>query len=277
MYSFICVKGMRSLRIIIVSMFVLTLLLGVAANFALASGPSSGYVQYKVNVSGQENSVMPISAPFSTTVNWAVQPSGQSGFVDITIALSSDISNLSYSRVVNASSLPEIFPYLSGLTNQSLSYQIQGFSINANIVNSGQVSTTFNNTSYQATKYVVSFSAVNSSSATSFSGNGTIISMPSGLIESVQLSLNQTASVDIVLLSTDLSLNAQAGSINPLGASLLGVALIAAVAIAGPTIFKKTKDNKNKKQAQNNETKPPQESDAKQEKEDEKKPSYWVD
>ena len=64
--------------------------------------------------------------------------------------------------------------------------------------------------------------------------------MPSGLIDTIQLSLNQTATVNATLLSTDLSLNAPASSINPLGASLLGIAITASVAIAGPTIFKKT-------------------------------------
>ena len=92
--------------------------------------------------------------------------------------------------------------------------------------------------------------------------------MPSGLIDTIQLSLNQTASVNVSLLSTDLSLNAQGSSINPLGASLLGIALVAAVAIAGPTIFKKTKENKEKKQIQDNETKPNQDADVKQEDED---------
>jgi len=271
------VSSLRSFKITIVVVFALTLLLGAGSNFALANGPNSGYVQYKVTVNGLENSSVPFSLPISTTVNETAQPSDQSGFIDLTISLSSDAANFSYSRVVNASSLPEIFPYLSGLTTQSLSYQVQGFSITANLDNTGQVPVTFNSATYQATKYLVSFSAVNSSSSTSFSGNGTIISMPSGLIDTVQLSLNQTATVNIALSSTDLSLNAQGGNINPLGASLLGIALVAAVAIAGPTIFKRTRESKNKKQIQDSETKPNQDSIVKQEDEDKKKPPYWVD
>ena len=271
------VSSLRSFKIVIIAVIGLTLLLGLGANFALASSPNSGYVQYKVTVSGLGNSVIPFSIPISTTINETAQPFSQSGFVDLTLSLSSDSANFSYSRDVNASSLPEIFPYLSGLTTQSLSYQIQGFSITASLDNTGQVTVTFNNTAYQATEYKVSLSAVNSSSSTSISGNGTIISMPSGLIDTIQLSLNQTASVNVSLLSTDLSLNAQGSSINPLGASLLGIALVAAVAIAGPTIFKKTKENKEKKQIQDNETKPNQDADDKKEDEDKKKPSYWVD
>ena len=68
--------------------------------------------------------------------------------------------------------------------------------------------------------------------------------MPSGLIDTVQLSLNQTASINATLLSTNLSLNAPAGNINPVGASVLGVALAAAVAIAAPTIYTREKKKK---------------------------------
>lgn len=264
---------MSSYKIVIIAILTLTLLFAAAANFALANGQSSGYVQYKVTISNPENSILPITA----IVNWTAEPAGQTGFVDLTLVISSATANFSYSRDVNSSSLPEIFPYLSGLTNQSLSYEIKGISFTANLVNTGQVPVTFNGTAYQATKYLVSFSAVNSSSAKSFSGNGDIISMPSGLIDTVQLSLNQTASVNATLLSTNLSLNAPASKINPLGASLLGVALIAGVAIAAPTIFKKVKENKRSEQTQDSETKTSQEGDVKQENEDEKKPSYWVD
>jgi hypothetical protein len=262
---------MRSFKII-TAILTLTLLFGAAANFALANGQSSGYVQYQVAISSSEKSALPITA----VVNETVQPTGQTGFVDLTLFISSNAENFTYSRDVNSSSLPEIFPYLPALTNQSLSYEVKGFSIRASIVDAGQVAVTFNSATYQATKYLVSFSAVNSSSAKSFYGNGDIISMPSGLIDTVQISLNQTASVNLTLLSTNLSLNAPADSINPVGASLLGVALIAAVAIAAPTIFRKTKKNKSKDQTQDSENETGKESSEKHEDEGEK-PSYWVD
>lgn len=265
------VSSLRSIKITIVAILALTLLFGAAANFAWASGPDSGYVQYKVTVSSQESSIKPVSA----TINETVQPSSQSGFIYITLTVSSDAGNFSYSKNVKASSLPETFPYLSGLTTQSLSYQAEGFSITATLNNTGQTPITFNGTSYQATKYLVSFSVTNSS-ATSFSGNGTILSLPSGLIDTIQLSVNQTAMVNVALLSTDLSLNAPTTGVNPLGASLLGVALVVAVAIAGPTIYKKTKDEKNKKQTRQDEAKSAQEGEVEKENEEEK-PSYWVD
>ena len=100
--------------------------------------------------------------------------------------------------------------------------------------------------------------------------------MPSGLVDTVQLTLNQTTRVYATLLSTNLSLNAPTSDVNPLGALLLVVALIVAVAIAAPTIFRKSRSNKQKDQAPRNENNPAQDGGAKPEEED-KKPSYWVD
>jgi hypothetical protein len=261
-----------SFKFPVVTLLLLVFLVGAASIFAVALGQSSGYLQYKVTVSSPQNSVLPISA----VVNENVQPSGESGFINLTLSLSSSSESFSYSRDVNSSSLPEVFPYLSGLTNQSLTYNVYGISITANLVDTGQVLVTFNGTPYQGTKYLVSFSAVNSSALGSFSGNGNIVSMPSGLIDTIQLTLNQTTQVYATLLSTNLSLNAPATNVNPLGASLLGVALIAAVAIAAPTIFEKARGNKHKDQTPQSENKPAQDGSAKLEEEN-KKPSYWVD
>jgi hypothetical protein len=264
---------MHSLKIVVATFLVLTILFGVGTSFALTFGPSSGYVQYQVTASGTANSFQ----SFSGIVNESAQPTGQTGFVNLMLGISSTVANLTYSRDVNTTSLPEIFPYLPEVTNQSLSYQTQGISISANLINEGQTSVTFNGVTYQATKFLISFSAVNSSNSLSFSGNGSIISMPSGLIDTVQLSLNQTASINATLLSTNLSLDAPAGNINPVGATVLGAALTAAVAIAAPTIYNREKKKKHEGQTREDENKTSQESGVKQENEDEKKPSYWVD
>ena len=115
------------------------------------------------------------------------------------------------------------------------------------------------------------------SSMKSISAEGNIISMPSGLIYTIQLSLNQTITVDIKLTSTNLELNETPTSVNPLGASILGIGAIVAVAIAAPTIFKKLKHNNSKNQPQNNEFKTKQDSGIAEKSENEKKPDYWVD
>lgn len=264
---------MGSLSFLSVAILMSMLVVGAAASFVLATGQSSGYVQYKINIINPDDPASPRTA----IVNESAQPTGQTGFVDLTLSLSSTAMNFTYSKDVNSSSLPEIFPYLSGLTNQSFSYEVQGLSITANLVNTGQVPVTFNGVTYQATQYLVSFSAMNSSSMKSISAYGNIISMPSGLIYTVQLSLNQTTSVNVTLLSTNLTLTDPSSSVNPLGASVLGAGVIAAVAIAAPTIFKKVKHNKTNDQDQTNEVRANQENDSEQENRDEKKPSYWVD
>jgi hypothetical protein len=256
----------------VAALLLLVFLVAATANSTVAIGQSSDYAQYKITVSSSQNSFSPISA----VVNENVQPSTESGFINLTLSLSSNNESFSYSRNVNSSSLPEVFPYVSGLTNQSLTYNVYGISITANLVDTGQVPVTFNGTSYQGTKYLISFSAVNSSTLASFDGNGNIVSMPSGLIDTIQFTLNQTTQVYVTLLSTNLSLNDPASNVNPLGASLLGVALIVSVAIAAPTIFKKAQSNKHKVQTSQSENKPAQDDSAKKIDED-KKPSYWVD
>jgi len=261
---------MPSVKIFVAMMLSFMLLIGVV--YAVDFGPSSGFVQYQVMVSSPKNSGL----SFATVVNETTQPSSQSGIIDLTLGISSAASNFSYSRDVNSSSLPEIFPYVPILTNQSLSYEVSGFSINVNFVNTGQVAVVFDGTSYQATNFLVSFSAT-STAATSFTGEGNVTSLPSGLIYTVQLSVNQTVSVDATLLSTDLSINAPASNISPVGVSLLGVALLAAIVIAVPTIFMQALRKKHNKQNQENETKNSHENNETKEDQNNQKPSYQVD
>jgi hypothetical protein len=261
---------LHSVKIFVAMMLSFMLLIGVV--YAVDFGPSSGFVQYQVTVSSSKSSGL----SFTTEVNETAQPSGQSGIIDLTLGVSSAASNFSYSRDVNSSSLPEIFPYLPVLTNQSLSYEVSGFSIKVDFVNTGQVVVVFDGTSYQATNFLVSFSA-NSTTSTSFSGNGNVTSLPSGLIVTAQLSVNQTVSVDATLLSTDLSINAPASSISPVGISLLGVAILVAIVIAVPTIFMQALRKKHNKQNQEKETKTSQESNETKENQNDQKPSYQVD
>jgi hypothetical protein len=259
---------MRSYSIVIIIVSISILIIGGQIDSTLAiTGQSVGYVQYSVRLTG----ISDFTVPENMLINETVTASSKTGFVTVTMDFKSDITNFTYSKDVNSSSIPMIFPYLSGLTNQSLSYTLQGISIMANLVNSGQVPVSFNDTTYQATNYLVSFSAMNSTSMKSISAEGKIVSMPSGLIHTIQLSFNQTLTVDIKLTSTNLALIEPKSSVNPIGASILGVGAIVAVAIAVPTIFKKLKHNKPNNQLQNNKLK------VNQENEDEKKPAYWVD
>jgi len=264
---------MRSSTILSVAVLISMLVVGGAAHLALAdTGQSAGYVQYRVSVSSPVNPVL--SRTF--LVNESAKSTGQAGFVNLTLSLASNGMNFSYSKDVNSSSLPMIFPYLAGLTNQSFSFALRGISITANLVNTGEVPVNFNSVSYQGTKYLIHLSTMNSSSMRSISANGSIISMPSGLIYMVQLSLNQLASVNATLLSTSLQLTGPQTRFNLSGASILGVGAVAATAIAAPTIFMKVKHNKPNDQT-GNKTETGEGSNPEKDNGDKEKPSYWVD
>ena len=248
--------NLRSFNKLIIVAFISFLFIG--ANSASAQpiiGQSTGYVQYRISITGFDDHLL----LDDFLVTESVSPTGQPDFIDIALSLSSDTTNFTYSKVVNSSSLPMLFPYLPRLTNQSFSYAMQGISISANLDNTGQTPVTFNDNTYQATKYLVSFSATNNSKTVSAQGN--IESMPSGLIYRIQLSFNQQSSVELTLLSTDLELNQPQSSVDPLGASILGGGAILAVAIAAPTIFKKINHDKSNQQTKTNQTKNNQQSD----------------
>jgi len=265
------VNSLRSFNKLIIIAFISILFIG--ANSASAQpiiGQSAGYVQYGISITGFDDHLL--LEDFLVTES--VSPTGQPDFIDVTLSISSESKNFTYSKVVNSTSLPMLFPYMPELTNQSFSYAMQGISISASLDNTGQTPVTFNDNTYQATKYLVSLSATNNSKVVSAQGN--IVSMPSGLIYSIQLSFNQQ-SVELTLISTDLELNQPQSSVDPLGASILGGGAILAVAIAAPTIFKKIKHNKSKQQTKTSQTKNNQENPENSNKEDENKPSYWVD
>lgn len=257
----------------IVKVALLLLLFGAAFTLVSAATPTSGYVQYSITVSGQGISNMP--AAF--TVNETVQPASQSGFISLTLSLSANMMNFSYSKDVNASSLPETFPYLSGLTSQSFSYQVSGFSISANIVNSGSSAVTFNGQSYQATNYQVSLSATNSTGGDSISANGNLTSLPSGLINSAQFLINGTTSINAQLLSTSLPLTSPASDVNTVGASLLVAGVLVAIAVAVPAVFKIRQHHNSTNSASTDNAEEKQPSGEQQNSDDEEKPSYWVD
>lgn len=257
----------------IVKVALLLFLIGVAFNCASAASPTSGYVQYSITVSGQGASNM----PKTITVNETAQPASQSGFIALTLSLSSNVLNFTYSKNVNSSALPETFPYLSGLTSQSFSYQVSEFSISASIANTGSSNVIFNGESYQATNYQVSLSATNSTSGKSVSASGNIVSLPSGLVDSAQFLVNGTTSINAQLLSTNLSLTDPANNANTVGVSLLIVGLFVAVAIAVPAVFKIKRHPNPTNSSSTDETEGKQQSGDAQESDDEKKPSYWVD
>jgi len=163
------------------------LLLGCYSSIASgASGsgtqPNHGFVAYQISLTKAGNPVEVF------VVNETGQPTDQNDLVQLTFALTSGKRHLTYSKVVNSSSLPEIFPYFPELNNQSLSYSSHGIKLSAQISRSGTAQVTFKGQTYTAVKHALSIS-VSRTNGETYSAAGNILTMPSGLVYSVELAL----------------------------------------------------------------------------------------
>jgi len=120
--------------------------------------------------------------------------------------------------------------------------------------------------SFQGTSYQVAASATYASATASVSANGTIITMPSGLIYSVQLESINSYSVQMRLEETNLALVDPSNSSSlPIGIALVSLGLLGAAVFAAPSIFNRLK------------RKPATTPGTSGEPETDEKPSYWVD
>ena len=243
-----------------VLVFSTLLLAGVVHGANITIGPTQGHVEYRITLNNQTSTLA------SFLLNESAQPTGQNGIVLVTANLLSTVRNFTYSRALNTSSFPEVFPYLLGIGNQSLSYRAYGVSLTLHIVNTGNAQITFNGQSFQGTSYQVTASATYASATTSVSANGTIITMPSGLVYSVQLESINSYSVQMRLEETNLALIDPSNSSNiPIGIALVSLGLLGAAVFAAPSIFKRLK------------SKPAATPTTSDEPGSEEKPSYWVD
>jgi hypothetical protein len=112
----------------------------------------------------------------------------------------------------------------------------------------------------------VAASATYASTSVSVSANGTIITVPSGLIYSVQLESINSYSVQMQLEETNLALIDPSNSSSlPIGIALVSLGLLGAAVFAVPSIFKRLK------------SKPATAPTTSDEPSGEEKPSYWVD
>src|SRR2546428_10190510 len=161
-----------------VLVFTTLLLIGVVHGASITIGPTQGHAEYRITLNNQSSTLA------SFLLNESAQPTGQNGIVLVTANLLSTLRNFTYSRALNTSSFPEVFPYLLGVTDQSLSYHAYGISLTLHIVSTGNAPITFNGQTYQGTSYRVFASANYPSTTAPVSANGTIITTPSGLIYS---------------------------------------------------------------------------------------------
>jgi hypothetical protein len=236
------------------------ILLVVAVHGAnITIGPTQGHVEYRITINNQSTTVA------SFYLNESAQPTGQNGIILVTANLLSTLRNFTYTRALNTSSFPEVFPYLIGIGNQSFSYHAYGISLALHVTNMGNSPVMFNGQTFQGTSYQVSASVTYPSTTASVSADGTIVTMPSGLIFSLQVQPINSYSVQMRLEETNLALvdPSNSGSL-PIGILLVSLGLLGAAVFAVPSIFKKLKSK-------------PSETPGTPGEPGEEKPRYWVD
>ncbi|GEM_PF-877887 len=201
------------------------------------------------------------------TVSESVQPSSSKGFSILTVSLHGENSNLTYSKQVNSSET--LFPYLvpAIANNESLSYEAQNYSLSFSIERNGTSSVVFNGSSYELSDYSFVASISSHDNFTSQSLRGEISAFPSNLVYSVDAKINETYSIEALLLSTNLPLNAPDPSplSSPLGEEIALAAVIAALGAAvfiGVSALTKNKSRSPSSTSSSNQG---------------KKPPYWVD
>lgn len=199
----------------------------------VAAGATPGAVVYSLQFSanGVSNSYT-ITETVSTTSNASSD--------SLLLEIASSAWAINYSRVVNSSL--ELQPFLPAISNQSFAYSMNGTRLAATIVRSGTTPITFEGGAYSLSVY--SYSIQISGSApplgalnltaggapgTSYPPtplsyddtlNGTISAFPSGLVYSVNGSVQGDGSFSITLLSTTLPLGGASSSATVQAASI---------------------------------------------------------
>ncbi len=247
------------MRFLVATILLISSVLLVGVSSAALIGPTQGYVTYRITLNSNQTQTEIL------TLNETAQPTSRTGFVDLSISVLSNVRNFTYSNAINSSSFPEIFPYLVGINNQSITYGANGLSAVVYVRNTASTQITFNGRTYTGTSYHVTVSATYSPQLLEIAGNGTIVTLPSGLIYSVQLQQINGYSVDAQLLKTSLPIEVATTSSLPVGLALVTIGLLGAIAFAVPSIFIRWRKKPKREQAPS--TQP----------QAEEKPSYWVD
>jgi hypothetical protein len=247
------------MRFLVATILLVSSVLLVGVSSAALIGPTQGYVTYKITVNSNQTQTEIF------TLNETAQPTSQTGFVVLSINVLSNVRNFTYSNTVNSSSFPEIFPYLVGINNQSISYGANGISAVVHVRNTASIKVSFNGGTYTGTSYQVSVSGTYLPQTLELAGNGTIVTFPSGLIYLFQLEQIDGYSVNAQLLETSLPITVSTASSLPIGLALVTIGLLGAMAFAIPSIFIRWRK------------KPKTEEPPSTQPQTEEKPSYWVD
>lgn len=242
---------------VLFAVFLLGMPLLAASSVSSASSSSSsnqGYVTYQVTIIAHGNQS-------NFIVNESSEASSTSGFDLVSLSLTSNLQNLTYSRPVNTSSIPEIFPFIPGVSNQSLSYSTHGIAFTVQFSSAGTSSISYNGANYNGAQYLLSFSVANMTSGQTMSASGTLVAFPSGLLYSANMQgANPNTSVTVKLVRTSLPLTDPSNKTSATeGTAIVGAGVLGALAIAIPWRFRRKKSL-------------PASSGTSDE-----KPAYWVD
>jgi len=192
----------------------------LVASSAAAAQPTSGFAQYKISL------VSPMGQR-SLLVNESYSPSDRTGYTDLVLQLIGSQQNLTYSRLVNASSY--FLPYLPSVAPQSLDYAGKGYSLHLNVTTSGTAGVTFSGTQY--TMDVLTASIAASYGNKSFTASGTVETFPSALVYSVNV-VSGPVVLNVVLQATDLPLTSATPQASTAAYVSAGVG-VSAVAVLG--------------------------------------------
>ena len=170
----------------------------IVPSFA-ATGQS--YAAYTITAAGPSKTI-------SAVVNETIAPSSTAGQSDLTLRLTSSLTNLTISRLINSTFA--MLPILPSIGNQSFSYNLHNYSISVSLVKTGTSSVTVSGTSYTVTNY--SFQVSGSKvGGISRSASGQLSLLPSGLVYSATISTS-SYNVEAKLLSTNAALGAATSS-----------------------------------------------------------------
>jgi len=231
----------RSISVALAGLAVVMLFAGSA--FA-ATQSSNGFATYKISV------ISPMGV-HSVLVSETVKSADKAGFSDLTLQISGTTQNLTYSRIVNSSSV--LLPYLPPIPGQAFDYSNKSLSVHANVTQAGTQSVNFQGKNYTLSVYDITLSGTYGNRT--FSATGTIQTFPSTLVYGASLSSGIAGQVLIVLQGTDLPLDVPSSAMATAAVAGAGIGVVGVAAAA--TLFVRRRDRQAKAQEQ--------------------KPLHWVD
>ena len=237
-------------RFIVLSSLLVLLAFAIFVPSASSQSSTSQYATYRVAVSDASQSS-------SFVVNETVTPT-TGNLADLALQAISANRNLSYSRVVNITQ-QFLFPILPSISNQSLTYASNNYSISFSLMKLGTATSSFSGASYTTTKFAFQVSA--RSGGLNLPAAGNLTTFPSGLIYSASAVVNGTFTIQASLLGTNLPLDPPGqGSMSPTTTVAVAGSLGTAALVGAFALVKHGKKGH------------PEISNAKDE-----KPSHWVD